>query len=74
MLPLVVTIGVVSAAVLIGLALLLLRRLHSLLGAASRLQRDVEPALGTLRSEAEELRERAERLQRAATPPNEGRG
>ncbi len=73
MLPLVIAIAVATAAVLIGLGILVLRRMGSLLSAASRLQRDVEPSLVALRAGADELRRRTERVQRAAASGDEGR-
>ncbi len=73
MLPLVIAIGVATAAVLFVLAILLLRRLHSLLTAASKLQREVEPSLVALRADADELRTLTERVQRAATSGDEAR-
>ena len=73
MLPLVIAIGVVTAVVLIVLAIFLLRRLHSLMSAASRLQREVEPSLVALRADADELTALTQRVQATAASGEQAR-
>jgi uncharacterized membrane protein len=65
--PILISVSAVSALVLLGLMVALIRHLRVLAEAVQRLEREVTPLAEQLRTEAEQVRARVDRLSERQT-------